>query len=132
MSLKPIREEIDKIDEQLAKLFARRMECSKRVAEYKIEHGFEVVNRAREDEVLNSAAEKAGIYGNSARLLYSTILELSRALQYDMAGGGNALKNEIYRLHHPKIFSFSTIKSETICFMYDTNMPLQYTISAVG
>ena len=33
MSLKPIREEIDKIDEQLAKLFARRMECSKRVAE---------------------------------------------------------------------------------------------------
>ena len=96
MSLKPIREEIDKIDEQLAKLFARRMECSKRVAEYKIEHGFEVVNRAREDEVLNSAAEKAGVYGNSARLLYSTILELSRALQYDMAGGGNALKNEIY------------------------------------
>ena len=33
MSLKPIREEIDKIDEQLTELFVRRMECSKRVAE---------------------------------------------------------------------------------------------------
>ena len=96
MSLKPIREEIDRIDEQLAELFVRRMECSKKVAEYKIEHGMEVVNREREDEVLDKAAGRAGIYGNSARLLYSTVLELSRALQYDMTGGGNKLKNEIY------------------------------------
>ena len=96
MSLKPIREEIDKIDEQLAELFAKRMECSRKVAEYKIEHGMEVVNRAREAEVIESAAEKAGVYGNSARQLYSTILELSRALQYDITGGGDQLKNEIY------------------------------------
>ena len=96
MSLKPIREEIDRIDEQLAELFAKRMECSRKVAEYKIEHGMEVVNRAREDEVLESAAERAGVYGDSARQLYSTILELSRALQYDITGGGNRLKNEIY------------------------------------
>ena len=96
MSLKPIREEIDRIDEQLAELFVRRMECSKKVAEYKIEHGMEVVNREREDEVLDKATGRAGIYGNSARLLYSTVLELSRALQYDMTGGGNKLKNEIY------------------------------------
>lgn len=96
MSLKPIREEIDKIDEQLAELFAKRMECSKKVAEYKIEHGMEVVNRDREKEVLDKAAERAGVYGNSVKLLYSTILELSRALQYDMTGSGNQLKNEIY------------------------------------
>ena len=69
MSLKPIREEIDRIDEQLAELFAKRMECSRKVAEYKIEHGMEVVNRAREDEVLESAAERAGVYGDSARQL---------------------------------------------------------------
>ena len=96
MSLKPIREEIDKIDEQLSELFVRRMECSKKVAEYKLERGMEVVNRDREEEVLASAAEKAGIYGNYARLLYATILDLSRALQYDMTGSGNKLKNEIY------------------------------------
>ncbi len=96
MSLKPIREEIDKIDEQLSELFVRRMECSRKVAEYKIEHGLEVVNREREEAVLDNAAEKAGIYGGSARQLYATILELSRALQYDITGGGNALKNEIY------------------------------------
>ena len=95
MSLKPIREEIDKIDEQLSELFVRRMECSRKVAEYKIEHGLEVVNREREEAVLDNAAEKAGIYGGSARQLYATILELSRALQYDITGGGNALKNEI-------------------------------------
>ena len=96
MSLKPIREEINRIDEHIAELFAKRMECARYVAEYKKEHGMEILNKDREEEVLESAERRAGAYGNSARQLYSMILELSRALQYDIIGSGSNLKNKIY------------------------------------
>lgn len=95
MSLKPIRDEIDKIDEQLIELFSRRMECSKKVAQYKLENGMQIFNAEREQHILDSVEERAGEYGGSARLLYSTIMELSRALQHDMLGSGTKLKNEI-------------------------------------
>lgn len=95
MSLKPIRDEIDEIDEQLIALYQRRMECSKKVAQYKMENGMPILNAEREKAVLESVEEKAGEYGASARLLYATIMELSRALQHDMLGSGTELRNEI-------------------------------------
>ena len=60
MSLKPIRDEIDKIDEQLIELFKKRMECSKKVAEYKVERGIPVLNEQREKEILEDVAKKSG------------------------------------------------------------------------
>lgn len=95
MSLKPIRDEIDQIDNELIGLFARRMECSRKVAQYKLENGMPIFNAERERQILDSVEEKAGTHGGSARLLYSTIMELSRALQHDMLGSGTALKNRI-------------------------------------
>ncbi len=95
MSLKPIRDEIDQIDQQLIELFRRRMECSKKVAQYKLENGMQIFNPERESQVLDNVEEKAGEYGGSARLLYSSIMELSRALQHDMLGSGSVLKNRI-------------------------------------
>ncbi len=95
MSLKPIRDEIDQIDNELIGLFARRMECSRKVAQYKLENGMPIFNAEREREILDSVEEKAGVHGGSARLLYATIMELSRALQHDMLGSGTALKNRI-------------------------------------
>ena len=95
MNLKEIRDEIDQIDEELVKLFVRRMDCSKRVAEYKLENGMQILNTKREQEILCAVGEKAAPYGGSARLLYTSIMELSRALQHDMLGSGAALRNEI-------------------------------------
>ena len=96
MSLQPIREEIDRIDDQIVELFKSRMECSRKVAEYKHEHGLEVFNKEREEQLLEKVETGAGIYGDSARQLYTTILELSRALQHDMVGSGGKLKNQIW------------------------------------
>lgn len=95
MSLKPIRDEIDKVDDQLIKLYAQRMELSKRVAEYKHENGLPIFNEEREIQVLDSVEKKAGEHGKSARVLYQTIIQLSSSLQRDMLGSGAALKNEI-------------------------------------
>ena len=96
MSLKPIRDEIDSIDKELIELFKKRMECSKKVAQYKLENGMQIFNPERENQVLDHAAETAGEYGDSARLLYSSIMELSRALQHDLLGSGSELKNRIH------------------------------------
>ncbi len=95
MSLQPIREEIDRIDEQIISLFVHRMEQSRKVAAYKQEHGMEIFNPRREEEVLCSVEEKAGPYGAQARLLYATIMELSRGVQHDLIGSGAVLYNRI-------------------------------------
>lgn len=114
MSLKPIRDEIDKIDDQLIELFTKRMECSRRVAEYKMENGMPIFNAQREQEILESVYEKAGQHGNSAKILYSTIMELSRALQHDMLGSGDKLRNEIINATSDIPFRNSNIK--VACF----------------
>ena len=114
MSLKPIRDEIDQIDKQLIELFTRRMECSKKVAQYKLENGMKIFNAEREQQVLDSVAEKAGEYSGSAKLLYSTIMELSRALQHDMLGSGNKLKNRIVAAQ--RNLPFQSDKVRVACF----------------
>ncbi|MDD6489633.1 MAG: prephenate dehydratase [Clostridia bacterium] len=114
MSLKPIRDEIDRIDNQLIELFKQRMDCSKRVAEYKLENGLPIFNAEREKDILNSVYEKGEEYGGSARLLYSSIMELSRALQHDMLGSGEQLKNEILSAADDIPFNSQNVK--VACF----------------
>ena len=58
--LKELRVEIDKIDEELVKLFVRRMEISEEVAEYKRENDLPILNKSREREVLDLAASRSG------------------------------------------------------------------------
>lgn len=95
MDLKDIRNEIDSIDNELIELFKRRMDCSRAVAKYKLENGMDIFNAERENQILHSVKEKGGEHGKSARLLYSSIMELSRALQHDLLGSGSSLKNRI-------------------------------------
>lgn len=114
MSLKPIRDEIDKIDDQLIELFTKRMECSRKVAEYKMENGLPIFNAQREQEILETVSEKAGQHGDSAKMLYSTIMELSRALQHDMLGSGNKLRNQIINAQSEIPFKDNSVK--VACF----------------
>ena len=46
------RVEIDQIDREMARLFARRMTAVEEVASYKKEHGLAVLDAAREEEVV--------------------------------------------------------------------------------
>ncbi len=112
--LKEIRNEIDEIDEQLIRLFSRRMDCSQRVAEYKLENGMPIFNPEREDQVLESVEEKAGKYGAPARQLYATVMELSRALQHDMLGSGEEIKNKI--LSANKSIPYNSESVKIACF----------------
>ena len=60
MDLKDLRNEIDRIDDQLVALFVRRMEISAQVAAYKKENRLPILVPAREAEKLADIAEKAG------------------------------------------------------------------------
>ena len=82
MDIKELRQEIDEIDDQLVRLFVKRMNVSAGIADYKKENGLPILVPAREREILRDVSEKAGDeMGNYARVLYSMIFELSRSYQ---------------------------------------------------
>ena len=83
MEIKELRNKIDEIDKQLVDLFGKRMNVSAQVAEYKREHGLPVLDASRERELLAKISELAGDEMEEyARVLYSTILDLSRSYQH--------------------------------------------------
>jgi len=82
MELKEIRDQIDSIDEELVKLFVKRMNLSAQVANYKKANNLPIYVPAREREILQDVAQKAGPeMANYTRVLYSMIFELSRSYQ---------------------------------------------------
>lgn len=95
MTLDEIRTEIDSIDEQLLPLLIKRMKCAEQVAEIKRQGGLPVYDPEREQEILNRTEKDAGKYGNEARILYSTLMDLSRARQHALLGTGNVLRSQI-------------------------------------
>ncbi|WP_097027664.1 chorismate mutase [Clostridium peptidivorans] len=50
--LQNLRNEIDEIDKQLVELFEKRMETVLKVAQYKKENNIPILNKSREDEVI--------------------------------------------------------------------------------
>lgn len=82
MDLTQIRQEIDKIDEELVKLFCARMNLSAQVADYKKAHGLPIFVPAREEAILSSVAEQAGPeLAEYAQALYAQLFQLSREYQ---------------------------------------------------
>lgn len=91
MELKDYREQLDQIDDQLAALFKRRMETVKQVADYKREHNTPVLAAGREREILYRVT---GLCGEElqeyTKILYSTLLELSRDYQENRLSAGES------------------------------------------
>ena len=82
MELSKLRDKINQIDDQLVELFVKRMHVAAQVADYKKENNLPIYVPAREREILQEVAEKAGAgLENYSRVLYSMIFELSRSYQ---------------------------------------------------
>lgn len=82
MDLKDIRTQIDAIDDELVQLFVKRMSLSAQVADYKKANNMPIYIPAREREILQDVAQKAGPeMANYTRVLYSMLFELSRSYQ---------------------------------------------------
>lgn len=82
MEIQELRGQLNEIDNQLSELFARRMNISGQVAEYKREHNMPVLDRSREREIIARVTEgKPEEIAGYIRLLYNNIFDLSRSYQ---------------------------------------------------
>ncbi len=82
MDIKQCRSEIDRIDRELVDLFKQRMCVALEVAKYKGEHHLPIQDPAREREVMNQAAARAGEeLERYSKVLYTALLDVSRSYQ---------------------------------------------------
>lgn len=91
MELQELRNNIDRIDEQIVSLFVERMEAAKQVAEVKAQNKTSIAHPDRERELLLRVSELSpkGLDGYT-RQLYGTVLDLSRAYQAKLMRAGDA------------------------------------------
>ena len=110
MNLDEIRVDIDKIDKDIVELIKKRMNLSLSVAEYKINNGKKVFDAEREKAILDKVDNLGGEYGRAARLIYSTIMEQSRALQYPLVNSELGIKAESLDLDSVKKVACQGVK----------------------
>ena len=111
MDLVELRQKIDKIDDEMLKLFLERMDISKSVAKYKKENGLSTMQKGRERDILKRVGESAGPeMSEYSRILFSTLMDLSKSYQNKK----NADKNGVFASkikqaleNTPKIFPHS-------------------------
>ena len=107
MELSKLREQIDLIDGELVELFKKRMNVSASVAEYKKNNNMPVLDASRERALLDKVSELSGEeFETYSRILYSTILDVSRSYQHSRLEKPSPLYQEITDAieNTPKIF----------------------------
>lgn len=84
MDLAQLRGQLDQIDERIVELYEERMEICSKVADYKIETGKKVLDKAREEEKLRKVRSLAHSEFNAygVQELFEQIMAMSRKLQY--------------------------------------------------
>lgn len=82
--LADLRRDIDKIDEQIVRLFEQRMAVSEEVAEYKVAVGKKILDKEREKLKIQAVQAMTHNEFNSHGVeeLYNQIMAMSRKLQY--------------------------------------------------
>lgn len=107
MDITQLRQEIDKVDQQLLQLFAQRMEISSQIADYKKEQNIPIFDPVREREKLSNVASSVQPeLQSAAKVLYSLLFELSRSYQSSKNATETALFHRITESieNTPKLF----------------------------
>jgi chorismate mutase/prephenate dehydratase len=92
-----LRDEIDRIDDQIVALYEERMKVSEKVAEYKIANGRPVFDKDREKSKLETLGAKthSNFNRHGVRELFDQIMSMSRKKQYQLlTEHGVALEQE--------------------------------------
>ena len=77
-----LRKQIDEIDAELLPLFLKRMECSRNVAEYKRANNMPILDKNREQQILDDKTSKVEETQQApVRDFFSSIMKISRNLQ---------------------------------------------------
>ncbi|MGD9677468.1 MAG: chorismate mutase [Vulcanibacillus sp.] len=81
--LESIREEIDKIDEEIVGLFEKRMEMVQQIANHKEKFNQPILHKDREQEVLKKCKSKLSNkdFENELEELYECVMRISKRIQ---------------------------------------------------
>ena len=83
MELGDIRNEINSIDKNIEELFKKRMDLCLEVADYKIKNGLPILQKSREDEILERIrSELPDDLKGGGTVLFTTIMDISKLLQF--------------------------------------------------
>lgn len=85
-NLDETRKEIEIIDKQMADLFEKRMQCAKDVAEYKMEKGLPVLDKAREKALIekNAGYIQNPLHERYYRDFFDSLLTISKDYQHNL------------------------------------------------
>ena len=124
-NLNEVRREIDAVDEEIAKLFCRRMRAVERVAAYKRERGLPILDEAREEAVLRRNCDRVeddelrGYYFNFQR----DVMRISRAYQQKLLHGMR--QNDDANALVDKMLSADVIVLATPVYFYSMDAQLK-------
>ena len=94
--LDDLRTRLDKIDDELARLFEERLGITAEVAKVKKENNLPVVNTAREREIISRLTEgQEDILAAYTKVLFNTIFDVSRAQQTKLIGPHSEVETKI-------------------------------------
>ena len=82
--LDELRIQLDRVDDEIVRLYEERMDLCDQVGEYKIRSGKSVLDRKRENEKLKEVADKVSgdFRMKGIQEVYAQLMSLSRKLQY--------------------------------------------------
>ena len=82
MDIQELRNRIDRVDDEIVRLYGERMELTREIGRYKRENGLPVLDTERERNLLNRVGEKAGKENeNGVRALFGFLMAQSRTGQ---------------------------------------------------
>ena len=92
-TLEELRAQLDEVDDEIVKLYEKRMSICEEVGEYKVGSGKKVFDRQRENNKLADVASKTSTEFNKKgiRELYQQLMSMSRKLQYQQLVKAGAL-----------------------------------------
>lgn len=93
-NLKDLRQRINKIDDEMIKLFEERMHVSRSVADYKLKHSMQILDKKREEEVISKNLSKLKDKSIKIETEYflNQVMYISRVLQGKVIGDLNTKK----------------------------------------
>lgn len=92
-TLEELRLQLDEVDDEIVRLYEKRMGICEQVGEYKVKSGRKVLDRQRENNKLADVASKVSTDFNKKGIkeLYQQLMSMSRKLQYQQLVSAGAL-----------------------------------------
>lgn len=81
MKLQELREEIDKLDDEIVALLEKRVQIAKQIGEIKTRLNQEVYNPKREEEILKRLQSISSLSPHQINMIYQSIFTLTKVLQ---------------------------------------------------